>query len=253
MEQHGKHRSLVIRTGLITGLALLAGPATAADCRLALVLAIDVSSSVDEIEDNLQRNGLAAAPLAPEVQRAVFSSPLPVALAAYEWSGRYNQELLVDWTIVDGQADLLDIARTIGLSKRSHNEFPTAMGYALGYGAGLLERAPDCLFKTIDIAGDGENNEGFAPYQAYRDFPFSDVTVNGLVVNAADYEAEVTLIDYCQNEVLHGPGAFLEIAQGFEDYERAMTRKLERELRAQSIGALSTEQMRPRARPLPDQ
>ena len=55
---------------------------------------------------------------------------------------------------------------------------------------------------------------------------------------AADYEAEVTLVDFYRNEVLRGPGAFLEIAQGFEDYETAMRRKLEREVRPREIGAL---------------
>lgn len=110
------------------------------------------------------------------------------------------------------------------------------MGYALGFGAGLLQRAPGCLFRTLDIAGDGENNEGFPPAAAYRAFPFNGVTVNGLVVNGADYEAEVSLIAFYRAEVLRGPGAFLEIAQGFDDYERAMRRKLVRELSVMAVG-----------------
>ncbi|MCK5885802.1 MAG: DUF1194 domain-containing protein, partial [Alcanivorax sp.] len=115
----------------------LSGAAGAAECRLALALAIDVSSSVDTEEDELQRNGLAAALLAPEVQRAFFALDIPVALAVYEWSGRYNQKLLVDWQVVEGPATLLKVAETIAMSERSHNEYPTAMGYALGYGAML--------------------------------------------------------------------------------------------------------------------
>jgi hypothetical protein len=230
---------LVIRRLLALALAGLAAPAGAVECRLALALALDVSSSVDADEDILQRGGLAAALIAPEVQTAFFAANLPVALAVYEWSGRYNQEILVDWQVIETRADLLGVAETIGRSKRSHNEFPTAMGYALGFGAGLLARAPDCLFHTVDMAGDGANNEGFAPSAAYAEFPFSGVTVNGLAVNAAEYEAEVSLIEYYRREVLHGPGAFLEIAQGFEDYERAMRRKLERELSAQAIGSLA--------------
>ena len=224
---------------LCTLLAMcIAAPTAALECRLALVLAIDVSSSVDAAEDSLQRGGLASALIAPEVQSAFLSGDLPVALAAYEWSGRYNQELILDWLLIRDRGDLLRAAETIGLSKRSHNDFPTAMGYALGYGAGLLQRAPQCLFQTLDMAGDGENNEGFGPALAYLEFPFADVTVNGLVVNAADYEAEVTLVDFYRNEVLRGPGAFLEVAQGFEDYETAMRRKLEREVRPREIGAL---------------
>jgi hypothetical protein len=82
----------------------------------------------------------------------------------------------------------------------------------------------------------GENNEGFGPEQAYREFPFDGVVVNGLVVNGADFEAEVELIEFYRREVLFGPGAFLEIANGFDDYERAMRRKLERELRPRILG-----------------
>ena len=102
----------------------------------------------------------------------------------------------------------------------------------------MLDRAPVCATRTIDMAGDGQNNEGFGPKQAYREFNFEGVVVNGLVVNAADFEAETLLIEFYQEQVLHGPGAFLEIAQGFEDYERAMRRKLERELSVPVFGAL---------------
>lgn len=210
----------------------------AVECRLALLLALDVSSSVDEAEDALQRGGLASALISRPVQAAFFADDLPVALAVYEWSGRYNQEMLLEWRIIRGPADLLEAAEVLARSDRSHNEFPTAMGYGLGYGAGVLARAPKCLFQTLDMAGDGENNEGFGPRVAYREFPFQGVTVNGLVVNGADYEAEVTLIDYYRTHVLRGPGAFLEVAQGFEDYENAMRRKLERELQPKTIGAL---------------
>jgi len=227
----------VLVAGIVT--AVLAAP-VAAQCRLALVLALDVSSSVDATEDGLQRRGLASALIAPEVEAAFFSSSQPVALAVYEWSGRYNQLLILDWYVIDTREDLLSAAATIGNSQRGSDEYPTAMGYALGYGAGLMQRAPACLFQTIDMAGDGQNNEGFSPAAAYAEFPFAGVTVNGLVVNAAEYEAEVNLVRFYQTEVLHGPGAFLQVAQGFDDYERAMRRKLERELQPRSIGMLDT-------------
>ena len=217
-------------------------PAAAADCRLALVLAVDVSSSVDAEEDVLQRSGLASALISPGVEAAVFAAPLPVAIAVYEWSGRYNQEVLVDWTLLNTRGDLLTVAETIGRSKRSHNDFPTAMGYALGYGAGLFQRGPNCLHRVLDMAGDGENNEGFPPASAYAEFPFAGVTVNGLVVEASDYQAEISLIEYYQKNVLYGPGSFLEIARGFEDYERAIRRKLERELMPRAVGNLAPSQ-----------
>lgn len=221
-------------------LALLAGAglAEAQQCRLALVLAVDVSSSVDETEDRLQRGGIAAALAAPDVREAFFSSDVPVALAIYEWSGRYNQNVILDWTLIDSDAALRRAAEIMATSVRSHNDFPTAMGYALGYGAMLLSRGPPCLSRTLDMAGDGQNNEGFAPALAYDEFPFDDVTVNGLVVNGADFEAETGLIAFYQTEVIRGAGAFLEVADGFEDYERAMRRKLERELTAPAIGSV---------------
>ncbi|APE42914.1 hypothetical protein BOO69_05360 [Sulfitobacter alexandrii] len=220
-------------------LALLAAPAGAAECRLALLLALDVSSSVDAREDRLQRGGTASALVAPEVIEAFFASDLPVALAVYEWSGRWNQSVVLDWTLIDSPDALTRAAETVAASDRSHSEFPTAMGYALGYGAGMLARAPDCLDKTLDMAGDGQNNEGFPPANAYREFPFEGVTVNGLAVNAADFEGEVGLIAFYRREVLHGPGAFLVVADGFEDFARAMRQKLVRELSPAAIGGLT--------------
>lgn len=235
MGQHGKHGSLV--RACVLALILL-HPAPVAACRLALVLAIDVSSSVDAAEDALQRNGLAAALRAPDVTRAFFASPDPVAVTVFEWSGRYNQVDLADWSVIQNTDDLQRLADQISQSRRSHNDFPTAMGYALGYAAGKLDKGPDCLFRTIDIAGDGVNNDGFGPREAYAAFPFEGVTVNGLVVNAADFEGETNLIPFFRDEVIRGPGAFIEVANGFDDYARAMERKLIRELGALAIGGM---------------
>lgn len=222
-------------------LMLAALPVSAAECRLALALAVDISSSVDATEDTLQRSGIVAALTSPEVEAAFFASDLPVALAVYEWSGRYNQEIILDWMMIDSRSALLRAAEVVAASTRSHNDFPTAMGYALGFGAQLLARSPDCLRKTLDMAGDGQSNEGFPPASAYREFPFQGVTVNGLVVNAADFEGEVGLIAFYSGEVIYGPGAFLIVADGFDDFERAMRRKLERELTPPAIGALDME------------
>ncbi len=236
MGEHGKHRPLV-RAAAILAACCVASPALA--CRLALLLALDVSSSVDATEDRLQRGGLVAALTAPEVQAAFFANDMPVALAVYEWSGRYNQEVVLDWLLIDSSAALVVAAETVAASVRSHSEFPTAMGYALGFGAEMLARAPRCLRQTIDMAGDGQNNEGFGPQLAYREFAFDEVTVNGLVVNAAEFTSETMLIEFYEKEVLRGPGAFLEVAQGFEDYERAIRRKLERELTPPVIGSVA--------------
>ncbi len=222
---------------MVRSAALLAlWPGGAEACRLALILAMDVSSSVDAKEDALQRGGLAAALRAPAVVDAFFASPDPVALAVFEWSGRYNQQDLLDWRLIQTPADLEVAAAQIAASTRGHNDFPTAMGHALGHAAVRLDAAPSCLFRTIDMAGDGENNDGFGPAEAYAAFAFDGVTVNGLVVNAGEFEAEVNLIAYYDTQVLRGAGAFLEVAQGFENYADAMERKLIRELGAMILG-----------------
>jgi hypothetical protein len=229
MGQHGKHGPLV-KYGLLFGLCMAAAPVEA--CRLALVLALDVSSSVDADEDRLQRGGLAAALLAPDVQEAFFASPDPVALQIFEWSGKYSQTDLLNWTLIRSPADLLLAAEALANSTRSVSDMPTAMGYALGYASIKLRTAPPCLFHTIDMAGDGANNDGFGPSSAYMAYPFDGVTVNGLAIAAPDNAAR----DYYLAEVVHGPNAFLEVAYGFPDFEDAMRRKLVRELSSQIIG-----------------
>jgi hypothetical protein len=218
--------------------ALMLWGAQANACRLALVLALDVSSSVDVIEDRLQRNGLASALLAPEVQAAFFATPDPVALYAFEWSGRYDQSVLVSWQMIRTPADLVSVAETLVASTRSRSDMPTALGHALGHAAVALTEAPACLFQTIDVAGDGFNNEGFGPSEAYAHFPFDEVTVNALVIEDQGFAGRSELLEFFQNDVRRGPGSFVVSARGYSDYERAMRIKLERELRAIMIGGL---------------
>ena len=221
-------------------LALMLAPQSsqAAPCRLALLLALDVSSSVDAQEDNLQRGGLAAALRAPTVARAFFASDAPVALAVYEWSGQNHQQIVLDWTLIDSPGALLRAADTVAASLRSETSEPTAMGYALRFGAALFDQSPACDARTLDMAGDGQNNKGFGPRTAYTAPAFAGITVNGLVVNAADFEGEIGLIGFYRSQVLHGPGAFMVIATGFADFERAMRAKLIREVTPAALGTL---------------
>ncbi|KPP84986.1 MAG: Protein of unknown function (DUF1194) [Rhodobacteraceae bacterium HLUCCA08] len=222
------------RARALVAAALTALPAPGlAECRLALAIGMDVSSSVDAFEDALQRQGLAHALLADPVQEAFFDGP-PVALAVFEWSGRYNQRLIVDWTLVDTPDALAAMSTRIAGSRRGTDDYPTALGHALAFGAMLLQEAPVCWQAKIDISGDGPNNEGYPAGSAYRAFPFDGVTVNGLAIVAEDGSG--TLAHY-RTEVIRGPDAFVEVARGFEDFQAAMERKLERELAAQVIGA----------------
>lgn len=224
---------------IATALALLlAAPAGAADCRLALLLGLDISSSVDDREDALQRGGLARALTSDRVEAAFFATGAPVALAAFEWSGRYNQEVLLDWTLITTPKDLQRAAESIGTSRRSYDEFPTAFGEALIFAQDMIARGPDCWRRTIDMAGDGVNNEGPSPQTVYEDnAAYHEITVNGLVVvNAADFQTPHRLTQFYAEEVLHGDGSFMVETNGFADYERAMRIKLERELDVAIIG-----------------
>ena len=206
--------------------ALLAGTAQAG-CRLALALALDVSSSVDALEYDLQRVGLAAALSSDEVRHAILTGAEgDVALAVYEWSGFSQHKLHLDWSVLRSHDDIDNAVRILAGMERSHDDFPTAVGQALGYGATLLQRAPNCTRKVIDVSGDGVNNYGFGPQAAYRNFPFDGVTVNGLVILG---QTEGVLRYYHTN-VLHGRNAFVITANGFEDFSNAMTRKLYREV-----------------------
>jgi hypothetical protein len=214
--------------------AALAAPGLAPACELSLLFALDVSASVDAREYRQQMDGLAAALRDPAVAEAMLSQPGGVALAAYEWSGRYQQEMVAEWTAIGDGAALAAFADRLTAQKRSHDEFPTAIGYALGFGAGVMADAPPCTRRVIDISGDGIGNEGFPPAAAYREFPFEGVTVNGLAIGGADPE----VVAYYRDRIPHGDGAFVEVAETFDDYADAIRRKLLREvLGAQFVSA----------------
>ena len=225
------HRAL---TGAVAAAAFCFPALARADCSLALLLALDVSSSVDADEYDLQRNGVALALDDPDVRRALLASGNPVALAVYEWSGRRQNHIVLNWSLINDNSDIDRVVAAIASSKRSFTRFPTAMGYALGFGATMLERAPQCDRKVIDVSGDGISNDGFGPQLAYKHFPFSDVTVNGLAVLGADPMVEF----YFEDQVRHGPGAFVETSTGYVGYKNAMTRKLLREIGGMVVGHL---------------
>ena len=214
--------------------ALVLGPlpaaAQGAGCRLALAIALDVSSSVNQAEHRLQADGLADALLQPGVTAALLAPGIGghVAIAVYEWSGRNQQVLIADWAPMTSPEAIKALADKVRAAPRSYVDFPTALGYALGYGAVQLARAPACNKHTIDVAGDGKNNDGFEPRHAYNAFDFRGVTVNALVIGGPE---RIDLMRYFETDVLHGPDAFTEIADNYADFSRAMVRKLLREIK----------------------
>lgn len=211
----------------------LAVPASA-DCRLALVLAVDVSRSIDAQDYVIQTEGLAAALSDAEVRRAIFGPEGQVALAIYHWSGRGAQDLVQEWVMLDSPEALDTVIWTLRRTPRPEARLATALGDALRYGRELMSAAPDCERRVIDVAGDGRNNEGVSVAWTYEHDDFTGITVNGLAVG----EHEAGLLTYYRTEVIRGPGAFVESAPRQTDYPAAIRRKLLRELRGPEIGEL---------------
>lgn len=226
-------------------IALSALPLTAqAQCRQALALGVDVSGSIDAFEYQLQTQGLANALTDPDVVDSFLVLPdAPVALAIYDWSGETQQRIIVPWTDVRSQADLDQIAQTLRRTPRDESDPGTALGLAMQLGLDLLAMRPDCWRHTLDISGDGKNNSGPKPRDVRRSA--GDVTINGLVIGQdvpprlSQQELHIgELTGYYHLHVKHGPRAFLEIALGFEDFERAMRQKLLKELSLPTLSFL---------------
>jgi hypothetical protein len=218
---------------MLAGLLFLTASAETQACSLALVLAMDSSASVDAREYALQINGLADAVQDPDVI-AAMEAVGGIYLTSFEWSGRDKQVEQLGWSFLSNAESARSAASILRRAKRGFTEFPTALGYALGHAAVLVNRAPvPCRRKVIDMAGDGINNDGFGPGSAYKAFNFHNVTVNGLVIAAPD----TTPVDYYYAEVINGPGAFVEVAHTYDDYADAMKRKLVREIIGSGLAA----------------
>ena len=210
----------------------------AAQCRLALALALDVSGSVDATEYALQQQALAAALMRPEVQDMFFALPkAPVRLMAYEWSGPSHQRILAPWREISTQNDLLNFTGELTDKLRRPAPPSTALGTAMAFGLAALAQQTDCQATTLDISGDGKANTGPLPQNIKPLALAQNTTVNALVIGADNpasgdirYFEIGELISYFKANVISGSGAFAEAALGFSDYEEAMTRKLMREL-----------------------
>jgi hypothetical protein len=209
----------------------LAGPA-GAECRLALALAVDVSRSIDSQDYVIQTEGLALALQDKDVRAAIFGPEGEVALAIYYWSGRGYQDLVQPWVILDDPQALDAAIWEVRRTPRPAAPLATAMGDALSYGLDLMDDAPVCQRRVIDVAGDGRNNDGISVARTYEREDFTGITVNGLAVG----EHEADIVDYYQTEVIRGPGAFVELAPRQADYPDAIRRKLLRELQGPMIG-----------------
>ena len=218
-------------SALAAATVLWAGPAQAA-CKLALAMGLDISSSVDRDEYRQQIEGLAAALTAPTVVDAILRPEgSHIAAAVYEWSGYRQQNVVIGWTVLDSPGAINAFAARLAGHRRVHSEFPTALGKGVEFGARLLSHAPECTRRTIDISGDGQNNDGVGPEYFVGTGLLAGITVNGLVIRGAVPDP----VAYYRASVRHGDDAFVIVAEGFSDYRRAMEEKLLREIEAQLV------------------
>ena len=231
---------------LIASACLALGAASAATCRLALLLGFDVSGSVDDREYALLMDGVAAALDDPAVRAALLSDPAaPVALAAFEWSSARFQRDVLGWTPIADDAALDKVIAHFRGWSRTASPQSTGLGAALAHADDLFGTAPECWRRTLDVSGDGKNNDWPGPRETYGRGALQGVTVNALVVGRHDLRADdrreegiQELTAYFRAEIIRGPDSFVEAALGYEDYRNAMTRKLLRELETLSMGAL---------------
>ncbi len=232
---------------LIAAAALSPKLAHSESCRLALVLALDVSGSVNEVEYAQQLNGVADA-LDSSPVRALLLNGAAVELAVFEWSSQNHQFLLQPWIILDSHAAIDRAVVNIGSYQKKRAGLKTALSTAMLFASELLENKVYCWERKIDVSGDGKNNIGPRLETVYDLARFADITVNALVVGdpspSQGAKTSVGLTKnalhlYYEQEVINGPDAFAMIAFGYEDYARAMQRKLMRELQVPVLGAVN--------------
>jgi len=200
---------------------------------LVIVLALDVSASVDDREYDLMRAGLAGALTSPNVLEAVLSGEFhAIGVSVVQWSGFQEQVVKIDWRRITNREQLLILAEDIKLMDRRYDGGATDIGGALDFCRELISKAPfQGLRSVIDIAGDGSNNVNASPAEARDETNDAGITINALVVTG-DAGA---LAEYYARFVIGGNGAFVEKTHDYDGFERAMQRKLIQEMDAKFL------------------
>lgn len=205
---------------------------------LQLILAIDCSYSVDEREYNLQVGAIGDAFHQSEIRQAIGEGPSgAIALALLQWSSEFSQVLALPWTHVT-QTNAPDVGNRISALPRMTADGATSMSAAVYTSMEHFKNSPfQSARRTIDISADGRNNNG--PYMPQaRDLAATNgITINGLAIILED----PTLDYYFRNNVIGGPGAFVEKAANYEDFRRAIRRKLLREIQYVPVASLQSD------------
>jgi len=226
------------RTLLLVVLAatVLSPAAPAADkVDLLLVLAADVSRSVDASKFQLQREGYAAAVSNPRVLDAVRSGRNGrIGVIYIEWSGVGSQRVLIDWTTLSDAESAKAFGDRLLEAPRSFAD-RTSISGAIEFAMTQFARAPfEAVRKTIDISGDGTNNAGRDVTLARDEAVAKGVTINGLVILSATplpWNPDHTnppggLDNYYRTNVVGGPGAFVLVAKDFSSFGEAIIEKM---------------------------
>jgi len=202
---------------------------------LLLVLAADVSRSVDSEKYQLQRDGYAAAVSDPRVLEAIKSGRTGrIGLSFVEWSGLGSQKVVIDWMTISDAESAKGFADRLLEAPRSFAD-RTSISGAIEFAMSHLARAPfESARRTIDVSGDGTNNSGRDVTQARDEALAQGVTINGLVIlsetplawNPDHTNPPGGLENYYRDNVIGGPGAFVLAAQDFNSFGRAIVKKM---------------------------
>jgi Protein of unknown function (DUF1194) len=218
--------------------AVLLAPAAAAaadDVDLLLVLAADVSRSIDNAKFQLQREGYAAAISDPRVLDAIRSGRTGrIGLMFVEWSGVGAQRVVIDWTTIGDGDSAKGLGDRLLEAPRSFAD-RTSISGAIEFAMAQFDRAPyQSTRRTIDVSGDGTNNAGRDVALQRDDAVAKGVTINGLVIlsdNPMSWNPDHTnppggLANYYRTNVTGGPGAFVQVAENFNSFGQAIITKL---------------------------
>src|SRR5258707_4252060 len=223
--KHGNpvRRALLWWLGTMLPLAMSGAPGYAAErVANAIVFAVDVSGSVNTERYELQRTGIAGIFADQRIEQFLTDG---LAVAIMEWSDGHT--VVVPWTILRTPDDAFALAQRISKTSRSPG-FSTELSLAMLAAADLLDACPcEAATRIVDVSGDGPNNGPVSTPLARNEVVARGIRVNGLPIVTP---SEPDLAQWYSANVIGGAGAFLEVANGFEDFARAMRRKFQLEI-----------------------
>lgn len=199
---------------------------------LALILAIDVSASVEESEYRAQNQGLAGALASQEVINKIRQCPLRrIAVTVVQWSGWRKQSAVVPWTVVGDEAAAAQVARAITDAPRQSSGW-TSIAAVIDFAISQFAAAPITAPRhVLDISTDGVNNHGYG-IELPRDRAIAaGVTINGLTILTDVDDLEV----YFRQEIAAGANSFVITADDYGDYRTAIQRKLLKEIECRVV------------------